>query len=48
MPSSNIDATPVLSANEYKATFKDGETIISQMKVKYGELIPLPQSPTKE
>jgi hypothetical protein len=48
MPSSNVNAIPVLSANEYKATFKDGETIISQMKVKYGEIIPLPQAPTKE
>jgi len=48
MPSSNVNAIPVLSANEYKVTFKDGETIISQMKVKYGEIIPLPQAPTKE
>jgi hypothetical protein len=48
MPSSNVSARPILNANEYKATFKDGETIISQVKVKYGEIIPLPQAPTKE
>jgi hypothetical protein len=48
MPAENLVVTPIIKTNEYKATFKDGETIISQMKVKYGEIIPLPQAPTKE
>ena len=47
MPAHNVTATPIVKTNEYKAIFKDWETIISQISVKYGETITLPATPSK-